>query len=96
MTIDKLITENLDLDLGVGKITLTSKLTGINEINSGVGETNINLLGIKEDYQIKVDKGIGSIDIDGENILNNTYYGNGTSRVDIDGGIGSINVRFMR
>ena len=47
---------NLELDLGVGKLELTSKLTGYNKIDSGIGETNIDLVGNESDYKIKVEK----------------------------------------
>lgn len=86
---------NMDFDLGVGKIVLTSNLIGTSKIDCGVGETNINLLGTKDDYQISIDKGIGSITINDESVNGNTYYGNGINKVDIDGGIGSININFI-
>ena len=87
---------NMDLDLGIGKMTLTSKLTGSNEISCGVGETNIYLLGDKEDYQVKVDKGIGSVQLDGQTVSGNTSYGIGINWVDIDGGIGNIHIHFIK
>lgn len=86
---------NLELDLGVGKLELTSKLTGYNKIDSGIGETNIDLVGNKEDYKIKVEKGLGSVKLENKNITDNTYYGDGNSVIDINGGIGSIKVNFI-
>lgn len=86
---------NLELDLGVGKLELTSKLTGYNKIDCGVGETNIDLVGNKEDYKIKVEKGLGSVRLENNNITDNTYYGDGNSVIDINGGIGSIKVNFI-
>lgn len=93
--IDNSIFHNLDLDQGAGKLFLTAKLVGNSEINSGVGEVNLSLLGLKEEYRIKIDKGIGTAKIDGEDVKNNTYYGEGSSFVDIDGGIGSIQISFQ-
>ena len=92
--IDSSNINNLDLELGVGSLTLTSKLTGKNSIEAGIGEVNINILGKKEDYQINVDKGIGKIEIDNEKAKDNKTYGRGENKLDIEGGIGSIEINF--
>ena len=85
---------NLGLDMGVGEVSITSKLTGNNKINAGVGKMNLNLLG--NDYKIKVDKGIGSTTINNEKVTDSSYYGEGTNIIDIDGGVGSINISYER
>lgn len=86
---------NLDLDMGVGKLTLRSSITGRSEIDSGVGELSLDLIGDLDDYKIKVDKGVGSVNIDGQSISDNKYYGTGSSLIDIDGGVGSIKINFV-
>lgn len=86
---------DLDLDMGVGKLSLTSIIKGNNEIDSGVGEVELNLIGSKDDYKIRVDKGIGSATIDKEDIKSDTFYGEGNNLIDIDGGIGSIKINFI-
>lgn len=86
---------NLDLDMGVGSLTLTSKLTGNNHIDSGVGEIDLHLLGTLDDYKISLDKGIGSATLDGNSMSDDVYYGTGNNKLDIDGGIGSINIDFI-
>lgn len=85
---------NLDLDMGVGKLSLTSKITGNNEIDAGIGELNLNLVGNSNDYRIKLDKGIGSATIDNQKMKSETYYGTGSNSIDIDGGVGNINIKF--
>jgi len=80
---------NLDLDMGVGKVTLNSKLLGNTDIDAGVGELNINLLESISNYSITTNKGLGSITLNGEDITN---VGNGINRINIDGGVGSINI----
>lgn len=92
--INNSIINNLDLDMGVGKLTLTSKLTGNNEINSGVGEVNLSLTDAADNYKIKVEKGIGNIKINGDKVNNDTYYGIGSNLIEINGGIGNININF--
>ena len=85
---------NLDFDMGVGKTILKSKVTGNSEIDCGVGELSLNLFGKESDYQITVDKGLGSFKISGEDIVSGKTYGNGGYKLDIDGGVGSININF--
>lgn len=94
VTINNSNLNNLDLDIGVGKFNLTSKITGESEIDHGIGEVILNLIKTEEDYQIHVDKGIGSINIDGNNISDDETYGNGLNKIDIDGGVGSIKINF--
>lgn len=86
---------NLDFDMGVGKLTLTSIIKGNSNIKSGIGEVNLNLIGTSSDYKIKVDKGIGSVTIDGNDIKEDIYYGEGSNLIDIDGGIGAIKIKYV-
>lgn len=83
---------NLDLDMGVGKFAMTTKLTGNNKIDAGVGKLDINLTDEAENYTIKADNGIGAIKFNGRTVINEAVYGSGDSMIDIDGGIGSIDI----
>ena len=87
--------ERLDLDLGVGKANITSAIKGKSTIDCGVGETNINLLGKSEDYTLDIDTGIGSVTLNGTDIKGNTKIGNGSNKLEIDGGVGAININFV-
>jgi len=84
---------NLEADMGVGQLNLTSALTGKNEFDLGVGETNLALLGGKDSYALSVERGVGSVTVDGESVSANAF-GNGENRVDIDGGVGAIHITF--
>lgn len=86
--------KNLDLDIGAGKATIEAYLEGKNDINCGVGALDINLLGNKENYQINVNKGIGSVTIDGIKQSDGSVFGNGYNTINLDGGVGSIIVNF--
>lgn len=86
---------NLNLNMGVGKLSLISKLTGDSIIDSGVGELNLSLIGTQEDYKISLDKGIGTAKIKGNTMKDDSTYGTGINKIDIDGGIGSINIDFI-
>lgn len=94
MIIDNSEINNLDLDMGVGRLSLTSKILGMSEIDSGVGEVNLNLVGV-DDYKLNLDKGVGSITIDGTDVGNHTSYGSGINTIQVDGGVGAIKVSFI-
>lgn len=86
----------LDLDMGIGELDLTAKLTGDCELNMGVGEASVTLIGNADDYRIDIDKGLGEANVDGESVGDGFTLGRGTSRVEIDGGVGSIRVGFKK
>lgn len=85
---------NLELDMGVGELSLKSRIEGQSSLDYGIGETKLTLLGNREDYQIEIDKGIGKAKLDGENMYDESVYGYGKNKIEIDGGIGEIDIRF--
>lgn len=85
---------DLDLDIGVGKLTMTAALTGTCKVDYGIGKAELTLLGNKEDYQIKLDKGAGGATLDGKSMRDDSVYGSGQNHIDIDGGVGSIDIEF--
>lgn len=86
--------KDLDLEMGVGQLNLTAALTGDCQLDLGVGESNITLIGNQDDYKLDLEKGIGNISVDGKPVSDYGSSGNGTNRVQINGGIGSIHVDF--
>ena len=86
---------NLDFEMGVGELDLTSALIGESELEFGVGKTRLTFIGSQNDYSIDVDEGIGDIKIDGVSFSKDKVYGNGGNSVSIDGGVGSIDVFFQ-
>lgn len=85
---------NLSLDMGVGKLTLKSRIEGESELDYGVGETDLILLGSKNDYRIELDKGIGQATFEGESMKDDSVYGSGENFIEIDGGVGAIKIEF--
>lgn len=85
---------DLDLDMGIGKLELSSKIVGNGQIDFGIGDAQINLQGSLEEYSVRLEKGLGSATIAGEKMKNNTYYGTGKNVLDMDGGIGAIEIAF--
>lgn len=86
--------KNLDLNMGVGKFTLNAKLLGNCKVHHEVGEMVLNLIGGENDYQIHFNKGLGSVTIQEDEILDNQTIGVGSNYIDIDGGIGKIDIHF--
>ena len=86
---------NLKLDMGVGELILKSRIEGQSYIDNGIGETKLTLLGSREDYRIEIDKGIGEAKLEGESMRDDSVYGAGKNHIEIDGGIGAINIVFQ-
>ena len=94
VSINKSILNNAKLDLGIGSINIDANITGESHINCGIGSVNLNLTGTEYDYTIDVEKGIGSINLDGHKVEKGSNFisGGGPNYIKIEGGIGSINV----
>ena len=85
---------NADIDMGVGELNLESELSGKSSIDYGVGETNLVLIGEEDDYKIELDKGIGEAWLAGKKMSDDSVYGAGKNFIEIDGGIGELNITF--
>ncbi|MBQ9080116.1 MAG: DUF4097 family beta strand repeat protein [Clostridia bacterium] len=86
---------NLDLKMGVGELRLSCALEGKNELDCSVGATRLTLPGTLEEYRFDIEKGLGNISLDGRSVSNG-LYGSGNINIDIDGGIGSIDIDFIQ
>ena len=84
---------NLDLDMGVGTFKLVSSLLGDSKVNAGVGKLEMILKNGLDKYTIKINKGIGSITVDGKEASDGATYGKGENNVKIEGGIGNITIK---
>lgn len=80
-----------ELDCGVGDITYNGKLIGKLDINGGVGDCTLNIDGLRGDYDIDADKGVGDLSIHGDKKKSSL-----TERIPItiDAGVGDITLRF--
>lgn len=84
----------LDLDMGVGQLELNVALTGNCDLDLGVGKTVLNLLGGRDDYSVRVEKGLGSVKIDGKDVSDGEVFGNGANRINVEGGVGSVDISY--
>lgn len=86
---------NARLELGVGKVELTTKLLGHSKIDSGVGKLDLNLIGQEKDYRLKIDKGIGGVEVNGQKMSDGAVWGNGNNEIEIESGVGAVEVRMV-
>jgi len=89
--INGVINGNTKIDCGVGSVKLSGQANGDIKIKGGVGEIKLDLTGNVDDYNIKAEHGIGSIHLNGGKIPKSTQA-NGKYKIDIDAGVGSIDV----
>lgn len=94
VTISNGVLSNLDMQMGMGQLDMTSALCGSCELSFGVGESRIHLIGDRDDYRLVLEKGIGSISVEGEKMPEGGIVGEGVYRVKLAGGVGAINVTF--
>ena len=85
---------DLDLDMGVGQLNFTASVFGDGKFNLGVGEANLSFIGNEEDYSTDIDKGIGNISVNNRNITEYETHGGKLGNIEIDGGVGTVNVNF--
>ena len=87
---------HIEVNQGVGELDVTVLVKNGGEFNCGVGSVTINLVGGKDDYSVNVEKGLGEIKIDGETVSNkkDRIYGTGSSRIEINGGVGAASISF--
>ncbi|WMJ90037.1 DUF4097 family beta strand repeat-containing protein [Anaerocolumna sp. MB42-C2] len=85
-----------DIDSGVGNIKLQGVLYGKNKIECGVGGVTLDLDQSSDDFRLSVDKGLGSIYINGEKYSDLKWNNRTADNVlDVDGGVGDIDINFQ-
>lgn len=89
------VVNNLDMSLGVCECNFTAELTGNNTISCGVGNLQLNLAGLFEDYCVELQAGLGGATVDGKKVQDGTVVGSGDNFVDISGGVGGVAVCFI-
>ncbi|BCJ94733.1 hypothetical protein acsn021_23020 [Anaerocolumna cellulosilytica] len=61
---------DIDVECGIGAISLSGIIKGVNEVNCGIGSVEMDINGKEEDYNYDVSSGIGTVRIN-----NNKYSG---------------------
>jgi len=89
------VMNNLELEMGAGELNLEAALLGDSHLSLGVGESNLILIGNRDDYAVEIEKGIGSVTVDGKSVADFGSSGTGKNCVQIKGGVGAINLSFQ-
>lgn len=82
---------NLNFDMGIGNTIIKSNITGNSDIDCGIGALELNLLNNMKNYTFEIEKGLGSVTLNKENVKEGKI-GSGINLIEIDGGVGSINI----
>lgn len=86
---------DMDLNCGVGRVFLEGVFEGDNKIDCGVGDLDMEIIGDVDDYDIRIDNGLGRVRLNGERISREYRKNNNRSdSLDIDGGVGSVDIVF--
>lgn len=85
--------ENAEIEIGAGKADLRLRLMGKSRIDTGVGKTDLTLVGEEKDYRLSVDKGIGSVSYNGRSLADNAREGDGANTIKIESGVGAVEIR---
>lgn len=83
----------LDFDGGVGHFEYEGTIKDGLDADCGVGAVDITIKGSYNDYDIDADTGIGGVDIDKGDTSGS---GRGNIPVKIDGGVGSVHLKFVK
>lgn len=86
---------NLKFDLGAGKSEVRARVRGDSKIDSGVGKLDLTLIGDEADYKLTIDKGLGSVKLNGEKQADETVYGQGRNLVRISSGVGAVDIKIV-
>lgn len=84
---------NANIDAGVGKLSYLGELKGNSKISCGVGSVQLDLIGDSDMYEIHAEKGIGDVKIDDVSVADNSTIGNGENKINIEGGVGSVDIK---
>lgn len=91
---------DLDLAMGVGELTLSADLIGNNQIDLGIGDSDIKLKGTANDYRFDITKGVGEITFDGEKYTTDSssvaIQHDDISNLEINCGVGKVNIAFIQ
>jgi DUF4097 and DUF4098 domain-containing protein YvlB len=97
ITLDQVNFTDSDIDCGVGNVKIQGSLYGKNKIDCGVGDVTLDLLQSSDDFNLKVEKGLGSVRINGEKYSDlNLNSKTADNSLKIDGGVGNIDVNFNK
>lgn len=94
ITLTEIRFQDTEFDSGVGNLKIEGLLLGDNRIDCGVGEVDLDLNGKEEDYNIKIESGVGNISVNGTKVKDINRNHGAKHSINIDGGVGNVKVNF--
>lgn len=97
IVISKAQLNDAELEIGAGEMKVSGEITGKSSVDCGVGEAELHLSGAEEDYDGKLDCGLGSLTFGSKHLSVNgsQSISNGKeNRLDVNVGIGEVKVTF--
>lgn len=95
INIDSAIMADASVEASVGNIDMKEVKVQNADITADVGDVAVKVIGNRDDYNLKLNAGLGDVKVDGEHssshIENNT---NGMYTFEVDGGVGNVRVDF--
>lgn len=94
IVIDNMTASNIDAECSLGNLVMNGRITGNNNIQSGVGQILMELVGDKEKYYFDFNSGVGNVIMNGKGHQDVTMGHKSKSNLDgsfhLDNGIGNI------
>ncbi|MEG1457888.1 MAG: DUF4097 family beta strand repeat-containing protein [Acetivibrio sp.] len=86
-----------DIEVGTGSVSIRGRMQGQNVIECGVGSTYLQLEDSQDAYHLAIEKGLGSITINGSSYSSvNSNSANASNSLSIEGGIGNVSIDFAK
>lgn len=95
VTFDEVTAKNLVVDSSSGRVNYTGYLTGNCVFDTSSGSVNVEVYGVEEDYNIRVDMGSGSFYLNGDRTKDtHIEHDNAKNLLVFDSGSGRVSVEF--
>ncbi len=95
-SISDVVAKNAEFDTGAGELSCKNLDAEYCKVDAGVGEVNMSFTGNSEDYSISIAKGLGDISVNGDDYSKSKHMnGNADRTVDIDMGVGEVEIEFL-
>lgn len=83
----------LKANVGAGKADIEAAVRTSAKVDVGAGKTDLTLIGDKDDFRFMIDKGIGTVTLDGVHLSDGEVRGSGAVMIDVNSGVGAVEIR---
>lgn len=98
LIIEEFVTDTIDMECGTGKMEVYGNINGDADVECGIGNIVLSVLNKESNYNYNIDCGIGNVTIGEQSFggiaSEKTIDNNASNKMDIECGVGSIEVYF--